>query len=137
MNMLDPQSNPTSNDANLAMLIDEAVLTELRELLGDELQDIVDQFLTSLDEDLCSLADAVREPDLDAAARHAHAIKGSAGNLGLNALAACAADLERLSRGTNADTAERSFSALRSTATATLVRLQCMGLARQTPEAGS
>ena len=62
------------------------------------LERMLRRFAESQEETLTSLRDAVAASDAPAAARHAHAIAGAAGNLGANELRAAAKALEVASR---------------------------------------
>ena len=87
---------PTHDETAQAEPINRPLLDELREAIGDELLEIVRYFLSQLDEQLNGLRAAHRDDDRDTLRARAHALKGSAGNLGALPLSHLARDIERL-----------------------------------------
>ncbi|MFO7808691.1 MAG: Hpt domain-containing protein [Planctomycetota bacterium] len=63
-------------------VIDTTMLEGLEEALGDEIVEIVEFFLSDLDGQLEELKDALASEDMEQIRRRAHALKGSASNLG-------------------------------------------------------
>ncbi|MGC9456658.1 MAG: response regulator [Halothiobacillaceae bacterium] len=76
-------------------VIDNTMLEGLEEALGDEIREIVDFFLNSLDNQLDDLKRALASKDMDEIRRRAHALKGSAGNLGALGLSDLARQIEQ------------------------------------------
>lgn len=80
-------------------VLDPGFLAGLRALAQpgghDESTELIDMFLTQLPENLAALDAALRDQNASSARPVAHALKGSAGNLGARRLAAVCADLEK------------------------------------------
>ncbi|MYN06849.1 EAL domain-containing protein ['Massilia aquatica' Lu et al. 2020] len=76
--------------------IDMDVFDKLREILGSALPHAVSPFLEDSPAYLNELEQAVHDGDSDTARARAHALKGSSGNLGANALAQLAQQIEAL-----------------------------------------
>ena len=75
-------------------MIDPEVLEDLRELLGDEVDRLIDVFLEDTPRLLASLENAVDGPDYAALREAAHSLKSSAANLGAMSLSAAARRIE-------------------------------------------
>lgn len=80
----------------MTQLLDHAALNELREALGEELDGIVELYVTGLKEQAQALADLFNAQDLPALRRSAHSLKGSSVSMGAMALGALAAQIEHL-----------------------------------------
>lgn len=78
----------------LPPVIDPEVLEDLRELLGDEVDRLIDVFLEDTPRLLASLENAVDGPDYAALREAAHSLKSSAANLGAMSLSAAARRIE-------------------------------------------
>jgi HPt (histidine-containing phosphotransfer) domain-containing protein len=77
-----------------------ARLAELREAAGDDVAvQVVDAFLSDMPGLAARIADAARLGDAAALRAAAHALKGDAGNLGLDVLADLAAEIDRRIKG--------------------------------------
>ena len=74
--------------------IDQAIFAKLREILGPSLSQAISPFLEDTPQYLSDLEAAVDQGDADTARAKAHAIKGSAGNLGAVLLAQLAKQAE-------------------------------------------
>lgn len=74
--------------------LDLAALDDLKDMLAEALDEIIDGFLVGLDAEVAAISGAI---DVDAKATRsaAHALKGSAGNLGARVLASLSSDLEK------------------------------------------
>jgi diguanylate cyclase (GGDEF)-like protein len=81
-------------DETLESPIDRAIFSKLREILGASLPQAVSPFLEDTPKYLQELEDAVGASDVEIARARAHAIKGSAGNLGATHLAQFAKEAE-------------------------------------------
>ncbi len=79
-------------------LLDEAMLNGLHEALGEELYRVVTFFCENLPSQLTALQVALHGGDSLEIRRQAHALKGSAGNLGALALSGLAREVEHLAR---------------------------------------
>jgi HPt (histidine-containing phosphotransfer) domain-containing protein len=75
---------------------------------------LIDTFLTRVPATVEQLADALREGDADTIAARAHALKGSAANIGAASLANLADEFEAHARGGRAPEAEPSTTILRT-----------------------
>lgn len=76
------------------------------ELANDpEVRAIIDEFVASVPMRLSQVLDALSEGDWEAAARQAHALKGTAGTLGVHAVARVAAAIERAAEHGDIDAA--------------------------------
>eukprot|EP01032_Pedospumella_encystans_P031944 gene31944-36065_t len=92
-----PQSHAGQHaDAHHLAPIDMEVFEKLREILGAALPHAVSPFLEDSPVYLNELEQAVHTGDSDTARARAHALKGSSGNLGANALALLAQQIEAL-----------------------------------------
>jgi len=107
--------------------LDMTLIDELRDALGDDLNEIVDQFLFQLDEQVRLLGDAITCRDAQQVREYAHALKGSAGNLGVSGLAAIAAEIEVMGREDNLACAENSFARMDRCVARTVTVLEEMG----------
>lgn len=82
-------------------VIDAEVLEDLRELLGDEVDRLVDIFLDDTPRLLLALENAVEGPDYVALREAAHSLKSSSANLGAMSLSAAARRIETGARERN------------------------------------
>lgn len=94
--------------------LDEEMLAELAEDLGDDLAGFIQRFLESADEGLAAMGRALDEGDWDLLRERAHSIKGSAGYLGANGLVAALTAVEQHARG---EDLEQLSGALKDTST--------------------
>ena len=85
-------------------VIDEEVLEELRSMLGDEVQHLVEVFLEDTPKLLARLEVAASESDMDGLRDAAHSLKSSSANLGAMLLSAAA---RRVEQGAREGTLER------------------------------
>lgn len=120
-----PSSAAMSNDAaasevsqaaasatDQAATLDMRVIDELREVLGDDLNEIFGQFLFQLDDQVQRIGAALTTGDAQRVRESAHAVKGCAANLGVSALAAIAATIESRAREGDLASAAQSFATL-------------------------
>lgn len=68
--------------------LDAEVIDELRDILGEDLNAVADEFVAQFREQIALLPARSAAGDWPEVARVAHLLKGSAGNLGATALAA-------------------------------------------------
>jgi diguanylate cyclase (GGDEF)-like protein len=80
--------------ATSAEPVDPALLSRLREALGNSVGEAIKPFLEDMPVYLDDMDQAVEGNNVEALRRAAHAIKGAAGNLGAGLLAAVAGDIE-------------------------------------------
>ncbi|WP_241685815.1 hybrid sensor histidine kinase/response regulator [Luteimonas sp. YGD11-2] len=100
----DPAPAPAATPPELPPVIDEDVLEELRTMLGDEVDHLIDVFLEDTPRLIARLEAAVDGPDYDALRDTAHSLKSSSANLGAMLLSASA---RRIEAGARAGTLER------------------------------
>ena len=94
-------------------LIDGEQVRVLASAAGKEaVTPILDAFWQSNDELLAQLKAAIAQGDADAAAKVAHALKGSAGNLGANAVAETSKRIEFAAKASDLETARAASEAL-------------------------
>ena len=94
-------------------LIDGEQIRVLADAAGKEaVMPILDAFWQSNDELLEQLEAAIAANDADAAAKVAHALKGSASNLGANAVAETSKRIEFAAKASDLETARAASSAL-------------------------
>ena len=99
-----PAPAPAVPASDLPPVIDEEVLDELRTMLGDEVDHLIDVFLEDTPRLIARLEAAVDGPDYDALRDTAHSLKSSSANLGAMLLSASA---RRIEAGARAGTLER------------------------------
>jgi len=102
---------------------------EMLEMLCDEIDrgtvlSMVEMFVGELVERIDECAQCVAEQDLVAVARHAHSLKGAAGNLGCHQLETLAGQLECVARCAGRDGVPLLFEELVEAATATSAALR-------------
>lgn len=78
------------------LLIDHATLNELREALGEELDNIVQLYADGLQAQSHALVTLLAAGDLPALRRSAHSLKGSSVSMGAQQLGGRAAEIEKL-----------------------------------------
>ncbi|MGY0559871.1 ATP-binding protein [Luteimonas sp. A277] len=94
-----PVAPPTSTTRPPpAPVIDEEVLDELRSMLGDEVEHLIDLFLEDTPKLLARLEIAASKPDYAALRDAAHSLKSSSANLGAMLLSAAARRVEQGAR---------------------------------------
>ena len=91
-----PHRLPDPSIESTATPIDQAIFAKLRDILGASLPQAVSPFLEDTPRYLLELETAVNDRDAETARARAHAIKGSAGNLGATTLAQLAKQAEEL-----------------------------------------
>jgi len=74
--------------------LDTAALNDLKDMLGDALAEIAESFLGGLDGEVAAIQQALGADKLAVRAA-AHSLKGSAGNMGVKALASLASAIEK------------------------------------------
>lgn len=88
----------SNNSIQSVDLLDSAAITELHDMLGDDLLEIVEQFVDQLEEHIAAIEAAFVASDAVALTAAAHALKGSAGNIGVTRLSALCSEIERAAR---------------------------------------
>lgn len=79
-------------------LFNEAELAEIVELMGEELQTLIDAFRSSGGDQMSRMHSARRNRDVEQLAEAVHQLKGSSGNLGATALHGRCESLEQMVR---------------------------------------
>lgn len=87
-------AQPPAPRVPLPPVIDHEILDDLRSVLGDEVDRLVDLFLDDTPRLLSALENAVDGPDYDALREAAHSLKSSSANLGAMSLSAAARRIE-------------------------------------------
>lgn len=96
-----PASAPVLDRGPLPPVIDHEVLDDLRSVLGDEVDRLIDVFLDDTPRLLSALENAVDGPDYDGLRDAAHSLKSSSANLGAMSLSAAARRIEAGARERN------------------------------------
>lgn len=96
-----PMPVPPVDRGPLPPVIDHEVLDDLRSVLGDEVDRLVDVFLDDTPRLLSALENAVDGPDYDGLREAAHSLKSSSANLGAMSLSAAAKRIETGARERN------------------------------------
>jgi two-component system sensor histidine kinase/response regulator len=89
-----PASPPAEFDAQVDSAIDLAYYRQVEETMGDEMESLMIEFMSSTTELLRDIARAAQETDCATIRRRAHALRSSALTVGATRLGAMAADLE-------------------------------------------
>ncbi len=100
-------------DSRLPVL-DYAMLKELRDNIGDNLQGLFKVFLEDIPDYIRAVEQSIAENDPGALVEAAHAIKGSSGNIGAKRLAEIARQLELQGRSGSIGDAGQQVAALRA-----------------------
>lgn len=114
-----------------ADLIDIELLDGLKELLGDELTQVLAQFYDLLAQQSAGMDRALLAAQAPVLRELAHSLKGSACNLGLQAVASTATDIELAARHGEWALAESELQRLHECAAHTAHYLQHWGFRRQ------
>jgi len=96
-----PMPSPIVDRGPLPPVIDHEVLDDLRTMLGDEVDRLIDVFLDDTPRLLSALENAVDGPDYDGLRDAAHSLKSSSANLGAMSLSAAARRIEAGARERN------------------------------------
>lgn len=94
--------------------VDAATLSMLKEILEDGFAGLLETFIKDSSERIEQLRGVLEAKDCDGIRRNAHSIKGSASNLGANALASLASDLEIKGRDEDLSGADMLLEKIRS-----------------------
>lgn len=84
-------------------IIDEAALAELRSIMGDDFQLLVDTFIADSEQRIVALQQAVDIADAELLRTAAHSFKGSSLNISAHKLTAFCKDLEDRGRESRLD----------------------------------
>ncbi len=108
----DAADGPVVAGGSRLAVLDNSVLNELRDNIGDNLAGLFEVFLEDIPAYIETLEKSIADNDASALVQAAHAIKGSSGNVGANRLAEAARHLEQLGRSGTTTNAERLLVAL-------------------------
>jgi hypothetical protein len=92
--------------------LDPRAIAELRELMGEDFDALIDAFQTDSQAQVDAIDDAVSQQDADRVRRQAHGLKGACINLGANDLAELCGRIEELGRAGDCATARTLVAAL-------------------------
>ncbi|WP_067583979.1 response regulator [Endozoicomonas ascidiicola] len=95
-------------------VIDQAVLTSLKELMEDDFSMLVDSYKEDAPKLASDILSSSKDADLDVLVRAAHTLKSSSSNLGATRLATIAADIEKEGKASNLDKAASLILPLQS-----------------------
>ncbi len=88
--------NELQSEFNRLQSLDQAVLGQLHEDMGEDVQEVLDAFLESIDDLLTGLKNRTVDDNDEANSRRAHSIKSSAASIGMMKLSGIAAYLEKM-----------------------------------------
>lgn len=83
--------------------VDVDNLEMLKELIGDDLKDILGAFISTAPDLVTKMDNALFDKDGEELRMHAHSMKGSAANIGATELSSLSANLEELAKNGNMD----------------------------------
>ncbi len=108
-------------------LLHAPTLTELRAVLGDDLDGLLHLYAGTLPSQVHDLREAHRHDDTARLKRCAHSLKGSSTSVGAQALAALALQIERLTEGGDRAALEQAIQDLPALADSTLEVMRAGG----------
>ncbi|MGB5468008.1 MAG: ATP-binding protein [Sedimenticolaceae bacterium] len=95
-----------------ASVLDELVLAELREIMGEDYLRLLQTYLDSAPQLIADAHSAVASKDQKALLLSVHSLKSSSANVGANQLSQLARDTERLARDGDLEEAQHSLAAV-------------------------
>jgi len=104
--------------------IDGAMISNLKDLLGERFAELVDRFVQDGNRRMALLRSAVPIRDFDVIHAEAHGLKGSSRNIGANLLGDVCGELERDGREKRQDNLTTLFAALEQEFAAVCVELR-------------
>lgn len=78
--------------------VDVDNLNMLKELIGDDLKEILDAYLQTAPDNIYKLEQAINNKDAEQVRMQAHSLKGSSANIGAHDLSALCSELEQLAK---------------------------------------
>ena len=84
-----------SDNLDILKSLDQSILAQLREDMGEDIHEVLDAFIESIDELLGALKGRSKDDSNDTISRWAHSIKSSAASIGMMKVSALAAQLEK------------------------------------------
>lgn len=82
----------------MSEFFDDQVISELKEIMGEDIGMLLETFIDDSQEKVEALADSVNSQDSDDIRRTAHSLKGSSKNVGAIALALLCEEMEHKAR---------------------------------------
>lgn len=114
-----------SNGISMSSLqLDPDMILSLKDILGDNFNSLIGQFQEDGQRRIDALGPAVRNKDFDTINKQAHGLKGSARNLGANALAEHCDVLEIAGRNEVDEKLETSLAAVEQSFAAAMAELE-------------
>jgi HPt (histidine-containing phosphotransfer) domain-containing protein len=101
----------------MSQLLDLDTLNTLKDVIGDDLKEIIDSFLQLLPGQVDSIESSARLNDATNMRLHAHTLKGSASNVGALALSQISHKLEDLAKAGQTAASLEHMNELRSLST--------------------
>jgi HPt (histidine-containing phosphotransfer) domain-containing protein len=92
--------------------LDPHAIDELRELMGEDFDSLIDTFQADSQVQIDAITEAVSQTDADRVRRQAHGLKGACINLGANDLAQLCGRIEDLGRSGDCAAAQMLIAAL-------------------------
>lgn len=83
--------------------VDTDNLDMLKELIGDDLKEILQAYLDTAPDSIARLEQAIQNGDGNEVRMHAHSLKGSSANIGANDLSASCSQLEQMGKNNQID----------------------------------
>ncbi len=97
-------------------LLNIETLSTLKEVIGDDLNEIIDSFIELLPAQLTAIETAIRSGNASELRSQAHTLKGSSSNVGATALSALAYQLETFGKQGDTVSAQAASAPLRGLA---------------------
>ncbi|MDH5408320.1 MAG: response regulator [Gammaproteobacteria bacterium] len=97
------ETKTNSKQVRANEVLDDKVIKELYDLMGDDVNSVFDAFLQSLSEHMPALEQAVEAEDLEQIATISHTLKGSSANIGANKFSSLSKAIMELARAKNFD----------------------------------
>jgi HPt (histidine-containing phosphotransfer) domain-containing protein len=101
-----------NDQANNIPRLDESKFNELKDILGDDVRDIIDEFSKIVPNSLETIALSLKSGDADKVFVEAHTLKSSSGNIGLSRFSRLCAILETQARNNKIVEAESQLQLL-------------------------
>lgn len=89
-------------------------LNMLKDLIGDDLKEILQAYLDTAPDLLIKIDQAVNLSDAEALRLHSHSLKGSSANIGANDLSAHCAELEMMAKNNSLSNAANKAAEIKS-----------------------
>lgn len=107
-----PQADHIPSACASSPTLDSHHLCRMREVMGEDFDDLLEAFIESADTILLVLSKAVSDHQREEIERQAHNLKSAAANVGAGRLSTLAREMEQLARQTNLSLSERLLTAM-------------------------